>query len=84
MNRTVKIYNDNRHGQNSAYPVLNTHRASASVPEEISGYVLDRNTRMMVASVYSSGNDASFNVASCARRLSAVATEQEYQLDCSQ
>ena len=84
MNRTVKIYNDNRNGHRRTYPVLNTHRASASVPEEISGYALDRNTRMMVASVYSSGNDASFNVASCARRLSAVATEQEYQLDCSQ
>ena len=84
MNRTVKIYINNKNGHRRTYPVLNTHRASASVPEEISGYVLDRNTRMMVAVVYSSGNDASFNVASCARRLSAVATEQEYQLDCSQ
>ena len=84
MNRTVKIYNDNRNGHRRTYPVLNTHRASASVPEEIYRYIFDRNTRMMVAVVYSSGNDASFNVTSCARRLSAVATEQEYQLDCSQ
>ena len=78
MNRTVKIYNDNRNGHRRTYPVLNTHRASASVPEEISGYVLDRNTRMMGAAVYSSGNDASFNIANCVRRLSAVVTEAEY------
>ena len=84
MNRTVKIYNDNKNGHLRTYPVLNTHHASASVPEEIYRYIFDRNTRMMGTAVYSSGNEASFNVASCARRLSAVATEQEYQLDCSQ
>lgn len=84
MNRTVKIHNNSKSGHRRTYSVLNTHRAGAYVPEEISGYIIDHNTRMMGASVYYGGNEASFSVASCARWLSAVATEPEYQLDCSQ